>query len=81
MLDTIDDPVEMWNTFRALLKKEKKRYVRGLAEEVKGHLNANDLRPAYWARKKRYFKSTPWVNSILATDCRLVSDMAWQHAR
>ena len=100
MLDALEDPVEMWNTFkcetleaargyimgrprswggfasanrlnsiekshisrlagnwnqyralshrtRTLLRRDKERYVRSLAENVEGHLNANDLKPAY----------------------------------
>ncbi len=31
---------------RALLRRDKERYVRSMAEDVEGHLNANDLRPA-----------------------------------
>ncbi|KAG0721028.1 hypothetical protein GWK47_047281 [Chionoecetes opilio] len=37
---------------RTLLGRDKDRYVRSLAEDVEGHLNANDLRPAYRALKK-----------------------------
>ena len=32
---------------KALLRKEKEGYVRGLAQNVKCHSSANDLRPAY----------------------------------
>ena len=32
---------------RTLLRRDKKRYVRSLAEDVEDHLNANDLKPAY----------------------------------
>ncbi|KAG0712637.1 Adapter molecule Crk [Chionoecetes opilio] len=32
---------------RTLLGRDKERYIRSLAEDVEGHLNANDLRPAY----------------------------------
>ena len=39
---------------RTLLRRDKERYVRGLAER---HLNANDLRPAYRALKKLRSKS------------------------
>ena len=31
---------------RTLLRRDKERYGRGLAEDVESHLNANDLRPA-----------------------------------
>ena len=37
---------------RTLLRRDQERNVRGLAEDVKCHLNANDLRPAYRALKK-----------------------------
>ena len=47
------------NQYRALLHRtrlllitDKKRYVRGFTGDVKCHLNANDLRPAYRALKK-----------------------------
>ena len=32
---------------RDLLRRDKERCVRGLAEDVECHLNVNDLRPAY----------------------------------
>ena len=60
---------------RALLRRDKERYVRSLAEEVEGHLNVNDLRPAYRALKKLRSKPTSQVSSIQAADGRLVSDM------
>ena len=37
---------------RALPSRDKERYVRGVAEEVKSHFRANDLSPAYRAIKK-----------------------------
>ena len=43
---------------RTLLERDKERYVRGLAEDVECHLNANDLRPAYRVLKKLCSKST-----------------------
>ena len=43
---------------RTFLRRDKDRYVRGLAEDVECHLNANDLRPAYRALKKLCYKST-----------------------
>ncbi|KAG0728634.1 Protein LIAT1 [Chionoecetes opilio] len=42
---------------RTLLGRDKERYVGSLAEDVEGHLNANDLRPAYRAPKKLRSKS------------------------
>ena len=32
---------------RTLLRRDKERYVRSLTEDVEGHLNANELQPAY----------------------------------
>ena len=66
---------------RTLLRRDKERYVRDLAGEVEGNLNANDLRPAYRALKKLRSKSTPQVSAIRSADGRLVSDMAGQQAR
>ena len=39
---------------RALLRRDKERYVRGLTEDVECYLNANDLRPVYQVLKKLY---------------------------
>ena len=52
---------------RTLLRRDKERYVRGLAEDVECHLNANDFRPAYRALKKRTMQvkgleSVSWNN-------------------
>ena len=47
-----------------LLKRDKERYVRGLAEDVESHLRANDLRPAYRALKKLHSKSTSQMSAI-----------------
>lgn len=66
---------------RALLRRDKERYVRSLAEDVEVHLNANDLRPAYRALKKLRSKSTSQVSAIRTADGRLVSDMDGQRAR
>ncbi|KAG0714100.1 Tyrosyl-DNA phosphodiesterase 2 [Chionoecetes opilio] len=60
---------------RTLLRKDKERYVRNLAEDVEGHLNANALRPAYRALKKLRSKSPSRASAIRAADERLVSDM------
>ena len=49
---------------RTLLKRDKERYVRGLAEDVDCHLNANYPRPAYRALKKLRSKSTSQVSVI-----------------
>ena len=57
------------------------RYVRGLAEDVECHLNANDLRPAYRALKKVHSKSTSQVSAIRTADGCLVSDADKQMAR
>ena len=35
---------------RTLLRRDKEGYDRGLAEDVKCHLNANDLRPIKFSR-------------------------------
>ncbi|KAG0724898.1 Transposon TX1 uncharacterized protein [Chionoecetes opilio] len=56
-------------------------YVRSLAEDVEGHLNANDLRPAYRALKKLRSKSPSRASAIRTADGRLVSDMDGQMAR
>ena len=66
---------------RALLRRDKERYVRGLAEDVECHLNANDLRPAYRALKKLRSKSTSQVSAIRTADGCLVSDADGQMAR
>ncbi|KAG0725935.1 Retinol-binding protein pinta [Chionoecetes opilio] len=60
---------------------DKERYVRSLAQDVEGHLNVNDLRPAYRALKKLRFKSRSRASAIRAADGRLVSDMHGQMAR
>ncbi|KAG0717388.1 Craniofacial development protein 2 [Chionoecetes opilio] len=60
---------------RTLLRRDKERYVRSLAEDVEGHLNANDLRPAYRALKKLRSKSPSRASAIRKADGRLVSDM------
>ncbi|KAG0713853.1 hypothetical protein GWK47_015271 [Chionoecetes opilio] len=66
---------------RTLLRRDKGRYVRSLAEDVEGHLNANDLRPAYRALKKLRSKSSSRASAIRTADGRLVSDMDGQMAR
>ncbi|KAG0725162.1 DNA replication licensing factor MCM4 [Chionoecetes opilio] len=66
---------------RTLLRRDKERYVRSLAEDVEGHLNANDLRPAYRALKKLRSKSPSRASAIRTADGRLVSDMDGQMAR
>ena len=53
---------------RTLLKRDKERYVRSLADNVEGHLNANDFRPAYRTLKKLRSKSTSRVSAILTAD-------------
>ena len=59
---------------KALLRRDKERYVRGIAEQVEGHFRANDLSPAYRALKKLRSKSSPQVSSVRTADGRLVSD-------
>ncbi|KAG0710829.1 Serine/threonine-protein kinase PLK4 [Chionoecetes opilio] len=59
----------------------EERYVRSLAEDVEGHLNADDLRPAYRALKKLRSKSPSRASAIRAADGCLVSDMDGQMAR
>ena len=49
---------------RTLLKRDKERYVRGLAEDVECLLNANDLRPAYRALKKLCSKLISQMSAI-----------------
>ena len=67
---------------RASLRRDKERYVRGIAEEVEGHFRANDLSPAYRALKKLRSKSTSQVSSVYAADGRrLVSDPDEYRAR
>ena len=63
-----------------LLRRDKERYVRGLAEDVECHLNANVLRPAYRALKKLRSKSTSQVSAIQTADGCLVSDADGQMA-
>ncbi|KAG0711917.1 Peroxisomal N(1)-acetyl-spermine/spermidine oxidase [Chionoecetes opilio] len=66
---------------RTLLGRDKERYVRSLAEDVEGQLNANDLRLAYRALKKLRSKTPFRASAIRAADGRLVSDMDGQMAR
>ena len=58
----------------SLLRRDKDKYVRGLAEDVKCHLNANDFRPAYRALKKLRSRSTSQVSAIQTADGCLISD-------
>ncbi len=60
---------------RALLRRDKERYVRTLAEDVEGCFNANNLRPAYRALKKLHSKSTSQTSTIHTADGRIVSDV------
>ncbi|KAG0724089.1 hypothetical protein GWK47_041387 [Chionoecetes opilio] len=60
---------------RTLLRRDKERDVRILAEDVEGYLNANDLRPRNRALKKLRFKSPSRASAIRAADGRFVSDM------
>ena len=134
VLDTLEDPEEMWNTFkretlkvteecvgerprsrsgvasedtlrnieesraarlagdldhyrtlarrtRALLRRDKERYVRELAENVEGCFDANNLRPAYRALKKLRSKSTTQTTTIRTADGRTVTDADEVRAR
>ena len=64
-----------------LLRRDKETYVRSIAEDVEGYLNANDLKPAYRAMKKLHSKSTSQVSVIRIADGCLVSDADGQMAR
>ena len=59
---------------RALLRRDKERYVRELAEDVEGCLNANNLQPAYRALKKLRSKSTTRTSTIRTAAGRVVSE-------
>ena len=56
------------------------RYIRSLAEDFEGHLNVNDLQPAYQDLKKLHSKSTSQVSAIQTADGCLVSYMDGQMA-
>ena len=66
---------------RTLLKKDKERYGRSLADDVEGHLNVNDLKPAYRAMKKLRCKSRMgrWLIglSTLSSCSRLTASNHW----
>ncbi|KAG0730078.1 Cysteine protease ATG4D [Chionoecetes opilio] len=66
---------------RTLLGRDKERCGRRLAKDVEGHLNANDLRPAYRVLKKLRLKSLSRACAIRAADGHLVLDMDGQMAR
>ena len=80
MLDSIEKSraarlAGSWDQYRVLshrtktlLRRDKERYVRSLAEDVEGHLNANDLKPVYRALKKLHSKSTYRVSAIQTAD-------------
>ena len=77
-----------WDQYRALscrtrtlLRRDKDRYVRSLAEDVEGHLNTNDLKPAYRALKKLRSKSTSRMSAIRTADGCLVSNVDGEMAR
>ncbi|KAG0718622.1 Importin subunit alpha-1 [Chionoecetes opilio] len=72
---TLDDPGSPLQDQNAT-----ERYVRSLAEDVEGHLNVNDLRPAYRALKKLRSKSPSRASAIRTADGCLVSDMDGQMA-
>ncbi|XP_045130251.1 uncharacterized protein LOC123515575 [Portunus trituberculatus] len=66
---------------RALLRRDMKRYVRGLAEDIECHLNANDLRPVYRTLDKLRSKSTFHGSAIQTADDCFVSDTEGQMGR
>ncbi|KAG0720366.1 hypothetical protein GWK47_048649 [Chionoecetes opilio] len=66
---------------RTLLGRDKERYVRSLAENIEGYLNANDHRPSNRALKKLRSKSPSRASAIRTADGRLISDMDGQMAR
>ncbi|KAG0721718.1 Chitooligosaccharidolytic beta-N-acetylglucosaminidase [Chionoecetes opilio] len=66
---------------RTLLWRDKERYVSSLAENVEGHLNANNLQPTYRALKKLRSMSSSRASAIRTADGRLVSDRDGQMAR
>lgn len=63
---------------RALLRRDKGRYVRSLTEEVEGYFNVSDFQPSYWAQKKLCSMSASWINGISAADGFIMSDMDGQ---
>ena len=81
------DLLEIWTNAglsrrtRALLRRDKERYVSSLAEEVEGHLNLNDLRSVYRVLKKLRSKSPSHLRAIRTADGCLVSNMDRQRAR
>ena len=62
------------------MRRDKERYVRGLAEDVKCQLHGNDLKPAYRVLKLRSM-STSQVSAIQTPDGCLISDTDGQMAR
>ena len=66
---------------RILLRRDKERYVRGLAEDVECHLNANALSPAYRPLKKLRSMSTSQVSAIRRAHGCLISDTHGKIAR
>ena len=63
------------------MKRDKVKYVRSITKDGEGHLNANDLKPAYRILKKFHSKSTCRVSAIRTANCCLVSDADGQMAR
>ena len=66
---------------RALLRRDKERYVKGIAEEVEGCFHMNNLQPAYRALKKLRSRSTPQTCTVRRADGRIVSDADEVRAR
>ena len=65
---------------RTFLRRDKERYVRSFAEDADGHLNANDLKPAYRTLKKLHSKSTS-RSAIRTGDGRLLSHLLLMRIR
>ena len=59
---------------RASLRKDKERYVRGIAEELEGHFQKNDLRPAFRALRELQSKSSSHTSSVRSGDGCVLSD-------
>ena len=51
-------------TRKALLRRDKERYVMNFTEDIECHLNANEIRPAYRTLTKLLSKSTSQMNAI-----------------
>lgn len=63
---------------RVLLRRDKERLGRGLAEDVEGLLTVNELWPVYRALKTLHSKPTSQMSAICKADGCLVSDIDGQ---